>query len=101
LKNRLDAKNRHDETNRRNEKNGSGGLSRRGARAYQMALEAVFCIPVAIGLGYWADSAWGTGPILLLVGVVLGFSAFVMRLLRMRKLVEGDAGEGVETPDGK
>lgn len=107
MKNRFDAKNRHDETNRRNEKNGrdekgsSGGLSRRGARAYQMALEAVFSIPVAIGLGYWADSAWGTGPILLLVGVVLGFSAFVMRLLRMRKLVEGDAGEGVETPDGK
>ena len=95
MKNRFDAKNRQDE------KGSSGALSRRGARAYQMALEAVFSIPIAIGLGYWADSAWGTGPILLLVGVVVGFGAFVLRLVRMRTLVEGDAGDGVETPNGK
>ena len=61
---------------------GSGALSRRGARAYQMALEAVFSIPIAIGLGYWADSAWGTGPILLLVGVVVGFGAYTLGRLK-------------------
>ena len=85
--------------NRLEEKGGSGRLSRSGARAYQMALEAVFSIPIAIGLGFWADSAWETGPIFLLVGVVLGFSAFVLRLLRMRALVE-DAERDAEKPDG-
>ncbi len=61
-----------------------------------MALEAAFSIPIAIGLGYWADSAWGTGPIFLLVGVVLGFGAFVRGVLRMRSLVEEAAAEDAE-----
>jgi F0F1-type ATP synthase assembly protein I len=65
-----------------------GGFGRQGARAYQAALEAVFAIPIAGGLGYWADTRFGTGPILLLVGLALGFAAFVVRLTRMRRLVE-------------
>jgi len=67
---------------------GQGGFGRRGARAYQGALEAVFAIPIAAGLGYWADAHFGTAPCWLLVGLVLGFASFVMRLVRMRKLVE-------------
>jgi F0F1-type ATP synthase assembly protein I len=67
---------------------GPGGLDRRGARAYQGALEAVFAIPIAGGLGYWADVRFGTGPIFLIVGLVLGFATFVVRLVRMRSLVE-------------
>jgi len=74
----------------------SGGFGRRGARAYQAALEAVFAIPIAGGLGYWADTRFGTGPVLLLVGLVLGFAAFVLRIARMRRLVEG-ASEGNES----
>lgn len=74
----------------------SGGLSRRGAKAYQWAMEAVFSIPIAGGLGWWADSAFGTGPWGLVVGLGVGFVAFVRRLLDMRKLVEdpedGDDG---------
>jgi F0F1-type ATP synthase assembly protein I len=65
-----------------------GGFGRRGAKAYQAALEAVLSIPIAGGLGWWADRSFGTAPILLLVGLVLGFASFVMRLVRMRKLVE-------------
>jgi F0F1-type ATP synthase assembly protein I len=65
-----------------------GGIGRRGAKAYQAALEAVFSIPIAGGLGYWADSHFGTGPIFLLVGLVLGFASFVLRIVSMRKLVE-------------
>jgi F0F1-type ATP synthase assembly protein I len=64
------------------------GIGRRGAKAYQAALEAVLAIPIAGGLGWWADRHFGTDPILLLVGLVLGFASFVQRLLRMRKLVE-------------
>jgi F0F1-type ATP synthase assembly protein I len=65
-----------------------GGFGRHGARAYQAALEAVFSIPIAGGLGWWADRHFGTEPILLLLGLVLGFASFVLRLVRMRKLVE-------------
>ena len=71
---------------------GKGGLGRRGAKAYQAALEAVFAIPIAGGLGYWADTRFGTEPILLLVGLVLGFATFVVRITSMRRLVE-DASE--------
>jgi F0F1-type ATP synthase assembly protein I len=72
---------------------GKGGFGRRGARAYQAAVEAVFAIPVAAGLGYWADTRFGTEPVLLLVGLGLGFAAFVMRIVRMRRLVEADSDE--------
>jgi F0F1-type ATP synthase assembly protein I len=70
-----------------------GGFGRHGAKAYQGALEAVFAIPIALGLGYWADTRFGTSPILLLVGLALGFVTFVVRLSRMRKLVEEQSEE--------
>jgi F0F1-type ATP synthase assembly protein I len=75
------------------DKGDGGGLGRRGAKAYQAALEAVFAIPIAGGLGYWADTRFGTAPILLLVGLALGFVTFVVRLARMRKLVEEQSEE--------
>jgi F0F1-type ATP synthase assembly protein I len=70
-----------------------GGIGRRGARAYQGALEAVIAIPIAAGLGYWADSHFGTSPVLVLVGLVLGFATFVVRLSRMRGLVAESSEE--------
>ena len=75
------------------DKGDSGGFGRRGARAYQGALEAVFAIPIAGGLGYWADSRFGTEPVLLIVGLALGFATFVVRLSRMRRLVEEQSRE--------
>ena len=53
-------------------KGDGGGFGRRGAKAYQAALEAVLSIPVAGGLGYWADRQFGTAPVLLFVGLALG-----------------------------
>ena len=75
------------------DKGESGGFGRRGAKAYQAALEAVFAIPIAGGLGYWADTRFGTAPILLFVGLALGFATFVVRLARMRKLMEEQSEE--------
>jgi F0F1-type ATP synthase assembly protein I len=73
--------------------NGNGSsreqLTRRGAAAYQGALEAVLAIVIGAGLGYWLDGRYGTSPRWLIVGTALGFGAFVLRLWRMRKLVEG------------
>lgn len=51
-------------------------------------------IPIAIGLGYWADQKLDTSPVFLIVGVMLGFGAFVLRLLRMRALVEEGSEDG-------
>lgn len=62
---------------------------RRKARAYQGAMEAVLSVPIAMGLGYWADSRFGTEPICMLVGVVLGFATFVVRLVKMRHEIDG------------
>jgi F0F1-type ATP synthase assembly protein I len=79
---------------RKDDKGDSGGrLGRHGAKAYQAALEAVFAIPIAGGLGYWADRRFGTDPVLLIVGLALGFATFVVRLSRMRALVEEQSKE--------
>ena len=84
---------------RKDDKGDSGGrLGRHGARAYQAALEAVFAIPIAGGLGYWADREFGTDPMLLIVGLALGFATFVVRLSRMRGLVEEQSKEGRDEP---
>jgi F0F1-type ATP synthase assembly protein I len=75
------------------DKGDSGGFGRRGARVYQGALEAVFAIPIAGGLGYWADRHFGTDPVLLIGGLALGFATFVVRLVRMRTLVDEQSKE--------
>jgi F0F1-type ATP synthase assembly protein I len=40
-------------------------------------------ILIAAGGGYWLDTRFDTSPILLIVGTILGFTAFVVRLLRL------------------
>jgi len=63
---------------------------RRDGAAYQGALEAVFAILIAGGIGYWADGRFGTSPWLLILGFVIGFASFVLRLFRLgRRLNEG------------
>ncbi len=63
--------------------------SREGA-AYQGALEAVFAILIAGGIGYWADGHFGTSPRLLILGFVIGFGSFVVRLFRMGRRLNQD-----------
>lgn len=53
--------------------------------AYQGAVEAVFSILMCAGLGYWADEHWGSEPKGLIIGVVIGFSSFALRLVRLGK----------------
>jgi F0F1-type ATP synthase assembly protein I len=55
---------------------------------YQGAVEAVVALLLAMGAGHWADQKLETAPRYLIVGTIIGFSAFVVRLLRMRKLME-------------
>jgi F0F1-type ATP synthase assembly protein I len=76
----------------------SGSLTRRGARAYQGALEAVLSIPIGMGLGYLVDRFFGTGPVFLFLGLALGFASFVMRISRLRGLVGETSEDGSEPP---
>jgi F0F1-type ATP synthase assembly protein I len=62
--------------------------SRRKGLAYQGAFEAVMAIPIAIGIGYWLDGRFDTPPIFLLLGAVIGFAAFVLRLLRLGRQLQ-------------
>jgi F0F1-type ATP synthase assembly protein I len=64
-------------------------------------MEAVFAIPIAIGIGWFADSKLGSSPIGLFLGVVLGFAACVLRLLKMRGMVEADAARAERDPSNQ
>ena len=75
-----------------------GSLTRRGMKAYQGALEAVLSIPIGIGLGYLADRYFGTGPVLLLIGLAAGFASFVIRISGLRALVEEASEDGSDPP---
>jgi F0F1-type ATP synthase assembly protein I len=66
--------------------------SRRQGLAYQAAFEAVAAILIAAGAGYWADDHFDTSPIFLILGTATGFTAFVLRLLRLGRQLQ-------ETPD--
>jgi F0F1-type ATP synthase assembly protein I len=72
--------------------------AKRLAGVYQGAVEAVLALLLAMGAGYWADQKFETAPRYLTVGVVVGFASFVLRLWRMRKLVEPASG-GPERPE--
>jgi F0F1-type ATP synthase assembly protein I len=70
-----------------------GRQVRRGAAAYQGALEAVLAIAIGALVGYWVDRRLGSSH-WLIVGTILGFGAFTLRLFRMRKLFETPEGDG-------
>jgi F0F1-type ATP synthase assembly protein I len=61
---------------------------RRFGGAYQGAFEAVFAIVIGAGLGFAADSRFGTDPWGVLIGLGLGFTAFVLRLVRLGRVVQ-------------
>lgn len=67
--------------------------ARRQALAYQGAFESVFAIGIGAGFGYFADKSLESSPWGVLVGVFLGFSAFILRLLRLQRQLEQLARE--------
>ena len=75
---------------------GPGSGTRRPGAAYQAAFEAVFSILIGAGLGYWGDRRFGTEPWLLLLGVVIGFAAFVRRLVRLGRRLQATANASEE-----
>lgn len=83
-------------TDRRDEKE-SGGRSK-GA-VYQGGSEAVFAILIAAGIGYWLDSRFDTAPALLLIGLVVGFASFTLRLIQLGRAMQRRALNEAEETD--
>ena len=71
----------------------------RAGAAYQGAVEAVLAVLVGAGIGYWLDTKLDTSPWIFLAGLLLGFCAFIMRLLRMRRLIEDSPADGDRPAD--
>jgi F0F1-type ATP synthase assembly protein I len=62
-----------------------------GSEAYQGAFEAIGSVLIACAFGYWVDSRWDTRPFGMLIGVVIGFAAMVLRLVRLGKELHPDS----------
>ncbi len=71
--------------------------------AYQGAFEAVMAVLVGAGFGYWVDSRWDTTPVGVIGGVVIGFAAMVLRLVRLGRTLapESPAGTGAGAGTGE
>ncbi len=74
-----------------------GADDRRPSAAYRAAAESVLAVPIAAGIGFWADRRFDTSPWLLMLGVGLGFGAFVLRLVRLGRSAQSESPpEGAE-----
>jgi F0F1-type ATP synthase assembly protein I len=81
-------------TDRQHEKKERVGNLRRQGAVYQGAFEAVFALLIAAGFGYWLDTVFDTAPVLLLIGIVIGFASFTVRLVRLGRWMHGaESGE--------
>ncbi len=69
------------------------GVQRMG-RAYQGAFEAVIAVAVGGVAGGVADRYFDTAPVLLMLGVLAGFGAFVLRMVRLMKELAPPPGPG-------
>jgi F0F1-type ATP synthase assembly protein I len=65
--------------------------AQRQGLAYQGAFEAVIAILIGAGIGLWADQHFDTSPRYLLIGIVVGFTSFVLRLVRLGRQLHPDA----------
>lgn len=62
-------------------------------------LEAVLSIPAGALLGYGLDAWLGTGPVGVLLGLGLGFAAFVAGAVRLTRRLNQNPSEDGEPPD--
>jgi F0F1-type ATP synthase assembly protein I len=84
-------------TDRQDQKKSDAGVDRRQGAVYQGAFEAVFALLIAAGFGYWLDGYFDTAPVLLLIGIALGFASFTLRLIRLGRWMKGgESGESDE-----
>ena len=56
---------------------------RKSGGAYEGALQAALAIVISMGFGIWADRTFDSSPIGLMIGVLIGFGAFTLRIWRL------------------
>ena len=75
--------------------------------AYQGALEATLAVVISVLFGVWADTKFDTSPVFFLLGLGVGFGAFILRLTRLMREVgeandhKNDGNDGNDEYDGK
>ena len=74
----------------------AGGLMQ--ARAYEGVMELAVALIAPVGLGYWLDKVFETNPILTIVGVVLGFAAMLLRLIRFARHLDPGGNGAADCP---
>ena len=67
--------------------------TRAGGSAYEGAFEAIIALLASMFAGYWVDQRFETEPTGVLVGAVVGFAAFVLRLVRLGRKLQADQEE--------
>ena len=75
------------------EQDDSSESVRKRGKAYQSVMEAVFAIPIGGGLGWFLGGRLGSETVGLLIGLGFGFATFIVRLKRIRGMVEREAAE--------
>ena len=73
-----------------------GVNTRRAGGAYQGALEATLAVVISVLLGVWADTTFDTSPAFFVIGLAVGFGAFILRLTRLLR----EAGEPDDHKNG-
>ena len=69
------------------------GMSPRGfGSAYQGAVEATLAVVISVLIGVWADTKLDSSPAFFLVGLGVGFGAFILRLMRLLRQSAGPDG---------
>ena len=83
----------------------SSGVSPRGfGSAYQGAVEATLAVVISVLIGVWADTKLDSSPAFFLVGLAVGFGAFILRLTRLLREAgrpDGESGERSESGKSK
>jgi F0F1-type ATP synthase assembly protein I len=85
--------------NRQHAKESEAGKNRRQGAVYQGAFEAVIALLIAGGVGAWLDGYFDTAPWLLLIGTVIGFASFTVRLIRLGRWVRDESPDEVRQDD--
>ncbi len=89
-------------TDRQHEEKPQSGGDRRQGAVYQGAFEAVIALLIAGGIGAWLDGYFDTAPWLLLIGTVIGFASFTVRLIRLGRWMKSEnSGDSAETDESE
>jgi F0F1-type ATP synthase assembly protein I len=70
-------------------------LSRYGTVGIEFAL----CFALPVGAGMWADARWTTQPWLTLGGAVIGFTAGMLRLVRVARELRDENANHSDSPE--